>query len=1624
MKITLLLSLLLVSLKAFSASGITYHGRIMRSDNTPFVSPTTIFHIRIKSPGAEGCLMWEEFQTKNLSTTGGVFTVTIGDTDEPTRVPVPIANPLTGGNFTLPQVFSNRSPYTSGLNCDDASGTYIPASTHGRSFEIRFRENLTAAWEELPPASINYVPLAYNSIQLEGYRASEFLKIDPLAVYTPLSAGQVNTLVDIIAGTNTQYLRPSTAFSGDISGNYNSIVVDGIQGRAVSATAPGIGQVLKFDGTSWVPSADDSSGSASDASYAAKGVVQIDTDLAVSGLTISGGVLSLPNVGTAGTYGSASQIPVITTDTKGRVTGVVNTAVDDASKLPLLGGTMTGSINMGLQNITNATSVAATNFSGRNLILNDNDTNTATVRAPADITTSYALTLPVGAPQNGYVLSTDGTGQLSWIAASAGSLTGISSTNSYLTVDNTIPASPALTVNVGVLANTVAAGDDARIIGAVQQTAYATDVAGAACSVTQTPYWNTISDTWSCQNIDFGANGGFVNNGNSFAGLATLGTNDANALAFETAGTTKMTLSTTGRLGINNTTPQSFLDIAVPTGDTTTDAYLALSTHSGTYAQPSLLLLGTRPNMTSGWGSAGVIGWRVGSVSGNGGNGGMESDFQICNRSGTATENCRLHMDFATGNLNVGGSNAGLHMGSRLNVRGNMTVGTSWSSWTTFQAAPTDSLIVEGMIGAGLTTPATALDVNGAISARGMAAPALAPAGQGRIYFDSTSNTFRISQNGSAYQEVTVGGFMNGGNSFGAAGTLGTNDNFGMNFETNGTARMAITNDGSVGIGSLTPTAFFDVQGGTSSTGSGKAINIVAQNALQSGVPSYNGADVVLTAGRAYNYGSPGNIVLNAAPTGGGAATLGGNIFLNSRTNIGWTAGNVAAGIIQHNPFGYQPTLSVGFNSGDTPAGITTISANSTSNLNYGLVGLGARSWGGSGTPLQNGDLMPGFMWGGLSTPGLGSGTVVGAGIYGQVDGAVSSLNLPTSIVFQTSLNNGAGLSEKMRISSAGLVGIGTDLPATALDVNGAISNRGLASAPANAPAGQGRIYFSTAENKFKVSQNGGAYTDLVTAGGAGDITNGGNSFGSAATIGTNDNNDFSIETNNVPRMVFKNDGYYIGVRNSNPIYGFDLTGPDMNQLVARFKGGSWNDSQVTIEGGNGSGRPVLEFSRPGDSAMQLLFNSSGLLLNPSNNINSPSVNSGVFTTTGRLGIKTTSPTSELDINGAVTQRGLASAPAVSPAGQGRIYFDSASNKFRVSQDGGAYTDLVPAGGAGDILNGGNTTGAAITMGTNDAQNLVLETSGSARLTVRPDGRVGINTPTPSANLEVFGTTGVGESIVAGSDFDNLIRVYSNSATGRTGLKIDGRGGGGFNSWILHNGNADQNFYITEGNNINAATQRFTIAQGGNVGVGTTSPTSKFQVQGAASAGPVDYSMATFQTSLNKGLTFGYDNTNEWSTVYSREVGSSPRSIAFFSQNTSPNIPSMIVAYDGFSTGRVGIGTATPRAALDVNGAILSKPATGNGTSTINFAGGNLQFTNSDCAAYAFHNLKDGGAYTFAVKGTAVATCSFTAFSDAGVTPLTVKMPPDHGATTTGKHTLYNLLVMGSDVYVAWTPGY
>ncbi len=72
------------------------------------------------------------------------------------------------------------------------------------------------------------------------------------------------TSAKLAAGVIPTSLPPSGIAGGDLSGSYPNPAVSKIQNIAVSNTAPVNGQVLKFNGTQWVPAADDvASGSGS-----------------------------------------------------------------------------------------------------------------------------------------------------------------------------------------------------------------------------------------------------------------------------------------------------------------------------------------------------------------------------------------------------------------------------------------------------------------------------------------------------------------------------------------------------------------------------------------------------------------------------------------------------------------------------------------------------------------------------------------------------------------------------------------------------------------------------------------------------------------------------------------------------------------------------------------------------------------------------------------------------------------------------------------------------------------------------------------------------------------------------------------------------------------------------------------------------------------------------------------------------------------------------------------------------------------------------------------------------------------------------------------------------------------
>lgn len=121
-----------------------------------------------------------------------------------------------------------------------------------------------------------------------------------------------------------------------------------------------------------------------------------------------------------------------------------------------------------------------------------------------------------------------------------------------------------------------------------------------------------------------------------------------------------------------------------------------------------------------------------------------------------------------------------------------------------------------------------------------------------------------------------------------------------------------------------------------------------------------------------------------------------------------------------------------------------------------------------------------------------------------------------------------------------------------------------------------------------------------------------------------------------------------------------------------------------------------------------------------------------------------------------------------------------------------------------------------------------------------------------------------------------------------------------------------------------------------------------------------------------------------------------------------------------YQNGKVGVGFASSDAItsmLEVNGAATNKASAANAAMTIDFSKSNLAYTTANVGAFTITNMKDGGTYTLAVKGTVSGTASF---SQAGMTFRSV----NNGATIASKQTVYTFIVMGADVYFWMNAGF
>ncbi len=209
--------------------------------------------------------------------------------------------------------------------------------------------------------------------------------------------------------------------------------------------------------------------------------------------------ISMPNVGTAATYGSASQVPVITTDAQGRVSNVTNTAI---SGVPAASITNTPSGNIAATDVQSAINeldaekqpldgdlTAVANLAGTGLIVRT-AADTMTTRAVTGVSGQIAVTnsdgvsgdISVGLPSVGTpgsygaanqvaTITTDAQGRVS--AATSVAISGVPAAN----ITN-VPAGDIVATTVQAAIDELDS-DKARLVGGNVFTGGNQDITGS-----------------------------------------------------------------------------------------------------------------------------------------------------------------------------------------------------------------------------------------------------------------------------------------------------------------------------------------------------------------------------------------------------------------------------------------------------------------------------------------------------------------------------------------------------------------------------------------------------------------------------------------------------------------------------------------------------------------------------------------------------------------------------------------------------------------------------------------------------------------------------------------------------------------------------------------------------------------------------------------------------------------------------------------------------------------------------------------------------------------------------------------------------------------------------------------
>ncbi|MBO9667967.1 MAG: tail fiber domain-containing protein [Bdellovibrio sp.] len=272
----LILTVMLTTPAFAGIDQLSFQGRILKTDGTPFEYHNVSFLFEITNPAGNCVIYREQKNGVNMTGSSGVFDVPIGSGSK--MFP-------TSATVGLMKIFSNSQD----LDCADAdnnvAGTYTPAATHGRLLFVQFHDG--SGWKKISPETeiravpyAGYATAAESANTLNGKTAADFIAKTLIptcpantfltysggtftcAGVTGASGGTVtdvasgNSYLTIINGTTTPTLTvnvgtgANTVAAGNDARFGNALKIQGVD---VAATAPTSSQYLKYNGSQWVP---------------------------------------------------------------------------------------------------------------------------------------------------------------------------------------------------------------------------------------------------------------------------------------------------------------------------------------------------------------------------------------------------------------------------------------------------------------------------------------------------------------------------------------------------------------------------------------------------------------------------------------------------------------------------------------------------------------------------------------------------------------------------------------------------------------------------------------------------------------------------------------------------------------------------------------------------------------------------------------------------------------------------------------------------------------------------------------------------------------------------------------------------------------------------------------------------------------------------------------------------------------------------------------------------------------------------------------------------------------------------------------------------------------------------